>query len=522
MNSHVVSLPTPELLSRLEELKARRAKLAELEALAEQKRTEADKRAVRVRRELLRPYRDDPALFLRECFLWPEGKGPAAYQEKALSALPTSKRVAIRGPHGLGKTALNAWTVLWFASTREGEDWKVITTASSWRQLEVYLWPEIHKWSRMLDWSKLGREPFTANELLMLNLKLFTGAASAVASDRPELIEGAHADQILYIFDEAKVIPDATFDAAEGAFSGAGGDGELQALALACSTPGEPQGRFYDIHRRKAGFEDWEVFHVTVDEAIAAGRVSTEWVEQRAKQWGRKSAVFINRVLGDFASSDEDSVIPLAWVEAAIARWELGEDAGPLTCVGVDVARSGSDKTTLAPRYGWRISEVEAHSLEDLMQTTGRVVGALQRGGYAVVDVIGIGAGVVDRLREQGLPVIAFNAGAGTHKLDASGELAFLNCRSAAWWTMREVLDPTSGCPVALPPDDLLIGDLTAPKWRVTSAGKIQVESKDEIRKRLGRSTDHGDAVIESFWVPEAEPTEELLVYDDHVSISRY
>lgn len=496
---------------RIDELRQKREKLAALEA--EKARSSGARR-----------YWSDPLGFLRECFKWPEGRGPAAYQEQAVADLFAYKRLAIRGPHGLGKTALASWAVLIFALTREGEDWKIITTASAWRQLEVYLWPEIHKWARLLDWQKLGRAPFSDAELLQLNLKLSTGQASAVASNQPALIEGAHADHILYLFDESKSIPPETWDAAEGAFAG-GSDGALEAFALAVSTPGEPAGRFYDIHKRKPGYEDWHTRHVTVQEAITAGRVSESWVAQRAKQWGRSSAVFINRVLGEFASSDEDSVIPLSWVEAATARWEAEGDAalGPFTCLGVDVARSGSDATVLAPRYGWRIDTLRASSLEDTMQTTGRVSGVLRaQGGYAVVDVIGIGAGVVDRLREQGLSVVAFNAGEGTDRLDSSGELGFVNKRSAAWWAMREILDPASGCPVALPPDDLLVGDLTAPKWRVTSGGRIQVESKDEIRKRLGRSTDSGDAVIQAFWTPDAEPFEGVVEYYEPVEISRY
>ena len=132
------------------------------------------------------------------------------------------------------------------------------------------------------------------------------------------------------------------------------------------------------------------------------------------------------------------------------------------------------------------------------MQTAGRVAGILDaHGGKAVIDVIGIGAGVFDRLREQNKKVVAFNAAEATAKRDKSRELGFVNCRSAAWWAMREILETG---PVALPPDDLLIGDLTAPTWRVVSGGKIQVESKDEIRKRIGRSTDDGDAVIQAFW----------------------
>ena len=441
-----------------------------------------------------------------------------------MDRLFAAKRVAVRGPHGLGKTALNSWVVLWFALTREGEDWKVITTASAWRQLEVYLWPEVHKWARTLDWDKLGRKPFTDQELLTLNLKLSTGQASAVASNQPALIEGAHADHILYLFDESKAIPEGTFDAAEGAFSGADDVSGLEALALACSTPGEPSGRFYAIHKRQAGFEDWDVVHVTKAEAIGAGRISEQWAEQRAKQWGVKSAVYQNRVEGEFASSDEDSVIPLAWVEIATARWDEERAKQTFTCAGVDVARSGSDATVIALRFGWRIEELRHTALEDTMETTGRVNGVLRGlGGYAIVDVIGLGAGVVDRLREQGFAVVAFNAGERTDRLDSSGELGFVNKRSAAWWNMRELLDPANNLPIALPPDDLLVGDLTAPKWRVTSGGRIQVESKDEIRKRLGRSTDSGDAVIQAFWTPDEEPEEDgYLVYDDPVSISRY
>ncbi len=451
-------------------------------------------------RRLLR-YKDQPALFVRECLRWGDGERPAAYQMEVLEELPQRRRVAVRSPHGAGKTALVAWIVHWFALTRDSRrvDWKIVTTASAWRQLTHYLWPEIHKWARRLRWDLLGREPFeVGGHLLQLNLRLRTGEAFAVASDTAELIEGAHADSLLYVFDEAKTIPAATWDAAEGAL--AGGD----TYALAVSTPGEPQGRFYDIHARKPGLDDWWVKHVRLDECIAAGRVSAEWAEQRRAQWGEDSAVYQNRVIGEFASSEADGIIPLAHVEAANRRWLALQDAGewgPFTRVGVDVARSGSDQTVLAMRHGNAIRELRRFSRQDTMATTGLVAGILQaQGGEAAVDVIGIGAGVVDRLREQGCQVLAFNASEGTKATDKGGELGFVNKRSAAWWNLRELLDPAGGHEVALPPDDLLIGDLTAPHWRVMSGGKIQVEAKDDIRKRIGRSTDDGDAVAMAFW----------------------
>lgn len=447
-------------------------------------------------------YQDDPGGFVLDCFQWRGDEGPAFYQAEILQQLPAARREAVRGPHGLGKTCVAAQAVLWFALTRDGRDWKAITTASAWRQLEKYLWPEIHKWARRLDWAAIGRPAFNETELLKLALNLKTGSAFAVASDNAAFIEGAHADELLYIFDEAKEIPGDTWDAAEGAFS----TGSCYALAI--STPGEPQGRFYEIHSRKAGLLDWQVRHVRKEEAIAAGRMDAGWAEARRQQWGEQSAVYQNRVAGEFAAQEADGVIPLAWIEAANRRWQEWHEAGrpgSFVAAGVDVARSGEDQSVLALRFGEAVDTLRYYRQADTMATTGNVKAVLDAyGGRAVVDVIGIGAGVVDRLREQGKPgVVAFNAGARTEYRDASGELGFVNVRSAAWWNLRELLNPASGHNVALPDDDLLTGDLAAPRWKMQSGGVIAVESKDEIRKRLGRSTDSGDAVIQAFWSEE-------------------
>lgn len=110
----------------------------------------------------------------------------------------------------------------------------------------------------------------------------------------------------------------------------------------------------------------------------------------------------------------------------------------------------------------------------------------------------------------------------GSQAACSSGEPGFANCRSAAWWTLRELLDPANGWEIALPADDLLTGDLTAVKWRVTSAGRIQVESKEEIRKRLGRSTDHGDAVIQAFYDPPPVEETHIVWYEDDYRISPF
>lgn len=442
-------------------------------------------------------YFSDLAGFVSDCLEWESGEGPTPYQGEIMTEIASRQRVSVRGPHGLGKTAMMAWIVLWFALTRDGEDWKVVTTASAWRQLDKYLWPEVHKWARRIKWHKVGRSPFDINELFTLKLRLKTGEAFAVASDNPALIEGAHASFILYIFDESKSVLSATFDAAEGALTTPG------AIAIAMSTPGEPQGRFYEIQSRKPGYDDWWVRHVKKTEVIAAGRMTEKWAEDRKLQWGDTSAVYLNRVEGEFAASDEDSVISLSAVERAVDRWRQVNESGKwgdFVCVGADIARSGENKTVLALRFALGIQSLRRSSKEDTMQTTGRVAGVMRaHDGPSLIDVIGVGAGVYDRLREQGLHAIAFNASARTNFLDRTGEFTFANVRSAAWWNLKELLEEENSL-VALPPDDNLTGDLTAPKWRVMSGGRILIESKEDIKIRLGRSTDDGDAVVMAYW----------------------
>ena len=463
-------------------------------------------------------YRYDPAGFVVDCIDWDlvGRERPAPYQLEILGSLVERKRVAIRGPHGLGKTMIASAALHWFALTRDGvDDWKIPTTASKWRQLLEYLWPEIRKWPRYFRWDLIGRAPYDERlELQNLALRLETGSAFAVASDDPAGIEGAHADQVMYLYDEAKTIPDDTFDATEGAFSGAGPDTGREAYGFALSTPGPPQGRFYQIHKRAKGYQNWHARHVTLDEAVAAGRISTMWVAERRAAWGDSSPVFQNRVLGEFAEDLQESVIPLGWVEQAIERWEelalttpqrelvIPEEArGEFTCVGVDVGDSGPDATVMALRYGLLLAEIRRPDVVDTMDTTGRIVGLLRKigHGFAVVDVIGVGTGPVARLREQKVKVDAFNASHSSDRTDATGELEFASRRAEAWWGLREMLDPKSNPMVALPNDDDMIGDLTAPKWKTTSSGKVLVESKDDIRKRLGRSTDTGDAVVMAF-----------------------
>ena len=419
MTADLDSLAAQELAA-LEELAALKARLA------------------KIRGKGVAGYYNDPVGFVNNCVKFRKDQGLAPYQVEIIGDLPRVKRIAVRGPRGLGKSCLASMVVLWFAVTRDavGRDWKIATTAGSWAQLTDYLWPEISKWANNLNWTAIGREPFSPRaELMKSQLRLRHGLALAASPDTPQKIEGLHADSVLVLLDEAKIISPAIFDSIEGAFSGAGDGSELEAFALAISTPGEPAGRFSDIHTRKPGLEDWHTRHVTLDEAVAAKRLTRQWADQRRKLWGENSALYQNHVLGEFCADDEDAVIPLRWIEAAFERWRAWErdgcpDQDGMKVIGVDVARSGQDKSGAAIRHGNVITRIVTWSKEDTMATTGRVKGIMagEPESTGVIDVIGIGAGVYDRLREMGLKVDPFNAGRRTHRKDKTSQFGFFNC----------------------------------------------------------------------------------------------
>lgn len=399
-------------------------------------------------------------------------------------------------------TALASWAILWFALTRDNHpeyvDWKIPTTASAWRQLTKYLWPEIHKWSRLVKWELVGREPFrTRDEMQRQSLKLNTGESFAVASDDSNTIEGAHAEQLMYVFDESKIIPPPTWDSAEGAMS----SGETFWLSI--STPGEPVGRFYDIQSRKKGYHDWYVRHVTLQEAMDANRITPEWAAARRVQWGEDSAMYQNRVLGEFAASAEENVIPLSWIEAAQNRWDDEKPHSYVIQIGCDVARMGDDTNVIALRSGYYIHDLICNVKNDTMEIAGLLKTLMSKHPTArlFVDVIGVGSGVFDSVSEQyGERAFPYHAQAKTEFTDISNLWQFQDTYSAMWYNLRDLLNPDNNFPVALPPDDDLTADLVAPKWKVMSNGRIAVESKEKVKERLKRSPDRGEAIAMAFW----------------------
>ena len=205
---------------------------------------------------------------------------------------------------------------------------------------------------------------------------------------------------------------------------------------------------------------------------------------------------------GDFAAGREDSryqVVPSAWVREAQERWRARRPEGPMTAMGCDVARGGSDRTVLTPRWGTFYGEqivVPGKGTPDGPAVAALVMNHRRDDALVNVDVIGVGGSVYDHLRGVlGGSAVPMNASEASAAKDRSGQLGFANSRAAWWWGFREALDPATGEGLALPPDPGLFADLCAPTWKLTARG-IQIEAKEDIIRRLGRSPDKGDSAV--------------------------
>lgn len=461
-------------------------------------------------------YRHDPVAFAKEVL----HMDLAPYQADVLASLYTHRRVAFVGPRGTGKSTTAAAAILWFIAVFD--ECKVPTTASAWRQLVEFLWPEIHKWALQADWWRVGLEVRAGKELLAQRLEIEKNrSAFAMASSNEAKIEGAHSAAVLMVFDESKAIPDSIWDSAEGAL----GTGEW-AFALAMSTPGDNVGRFYDIFHERDKFKHWHIIQASLQDAVNAGRVKEEWAEMMSRQWGKDSVMYKRHVLGIFAEDAGDTLITMSQVERAQERWHILEAQvksfidegmsqaeaeqlvwGDVSHIGCDPAREGRDKTGWAFRYGdTGIRHVYQTEQEDTMVTADRLQAHMDgNSAIAKIDANGLGAGVFDRIRQlwnqhalrsphdARLPATPINTTNATKARDKSGQMSFNRLRDYLWWNMRELLEADV---MVLPPDKDLARDLVAAKWWTTAGGKIQVESKIEVRKRLGRSPDVGDAVV--------------------------
>ena len=301
-------------------------------------------------------FKNKPVKFVREVLK----AEPDEWQAEAMKALVTQNRVAIRSGHGVGKTALEAWTVCWFLFTRP--HCKVPCTAPTIRQLYDILWSEISKW--------LKRSPLLQAMFEWQKTKVtFKGEperwqAIARTAARPENMAGFHDEHLLFILDEASGIEDAIFEAVEGALTGK--DNKL----LICGNPTRNTGFF-----KRAFYEDRDLYYTMKVSSAESGRVSNEYCKRLIRQYGADSDVVRVRVLGEFPKAESDSLIALERIEEAQNREPvyLGE-----LVIGCDVARFGDDETVLAARIGNTLVTIEHYRKADLMTTCGRILQMLE------------------------------------------------------------------------------------------------------------------------------------------------
>lgn len=419
-------------------------------------------------------WKTDPVLFVKD--VW--GAELEPFQHEILTYIGKEGRVSVRSGHGVGKSAGAAWLALWYLCTHFPA--KVPITAPTAHQLEDVLHPEIGAW--------LKRMPPSLGEQFILKAdRLYLKAAPAESfaafrtgnKSNPDALQGFHSENLLFILDEASGIDDKVFEVAEGALS------TPSAKVLMTGNPTKTTGYFYDSHHSMRG-----AWHSMAVPCSSSSRVAPEYIE-RMKRYGIDSNVYRVRVLGEFPKSDDDAVISLEWVEAAVGR-EIAQVPGEPVW-GVDVARFGDDRTTLAKRKTNTLLEpILVKRNLDTMQVAGWVKmeydAAREQPSAIMVDVIGIGAGVVDRLKEMGLPVVGINVAERP-----SANERYMRYRDELWFKAREWFESLD---CSIPDDAELIAELTTSQYEVLPAGKLQVVSKEKMKRAGKPSPDLADAFI--------------------------
>lgn len=510
--------------------------------------------------------------YTAEPWRWGEDKLGEYYhhhQRLILESLRDHRYTAVKSCHGSGKSFIAARAAAkWLDQHPAGEAF-VVSTAPTSAQVSAILWREMQRAHR--KGGLIGHITTAGYPQWKVNGEL-VGYGRKPSDYDESAFQGIHARYVLILLDEACGVDKQLYDAADALAT------NKHARVLAIGNPDNPASHFAVVCKPDSGWNTIRIdglrtpnftkalveglecpqckalgreFPLLVDlmeeegipynteevpEDLREMLLSPLWVEERIHRWvgraptprllakqARESSLFTAKVRGEFPSASTEGVVPLGWVEAAMQRWIDWQDSGSpevpgARILGVDVAREGEDDTCIAVRQGPLTKDIRRHRKADTMETTGFVVGAYEAdpdNTTPVVDVIGVGGGVVDRLRELNVPVVPFNAAGSAKDLkDRTGEMGFINLRAAAWWNLRELLDPSRGSNIMLPPSDILKADLTAPRWTVRSGGKIQIESKDDIRKRLGRSPDEGDAVVMAHWLDAAVASGEPDVID--------
>lgn len=446
----------------------------------------------------------DPVVFVRDVF-----KAEPTDQQKAVLravAKPGSK-VAVAAGHGVGKSCLMAWLSIWhvflFCPCTVG------ATAPSSRQLHDVLMKEIGLW--------LGRAiPLVRDALECTSSSLvYKGhgaeqylTAKTARPEDPSSLQGLHSDNFMFLIDEAFGVASAIYQVISGALTGP------KDRALLCGNPTATSGFAFECFHKNS--DQWKCFHLS---CLDSPLTSDRYAKSIASLYGEDSDEYRVRVLGQFPNASENQFIPANAVDAARDReLNLAHYDWSAKVLGIDVARLGVDRSVVVFRQGL-YSEIKYHetTTHNLMDFCDRVAAValkpVEDGGVGGVDAIfvddvGVGGGVTDRLRVMfgGRKVISVNFS------NVAASNRYHNKRAECWGLMKEWI--LNGCSIPTPPEygaEQLRDDLVGPEFKITSAGKIQLEGKDKMRARGLRSPDLADALALTFAYPVLNPNDTVI-----------
>lgn len=465
--------PKEEMLAMTQRMKAEAG--IEGPIVVEEK---VDTRAIEASlRAVLTDYANDPVGFVRDILK----AQPDAWQERVMTDVANgARRISVRAGHGVGKTAFCSWLLIWHMICRYPQ--KSVCTAPTASQLYDALFTEVKFWVNKLPAPIRALFEMTSEKVTLKAAPEASFISARTSSaERPEALAGIHSEHVLLIVDEASAVPEAVFESAAGSMSGE------HACTILIGNPTRNSGMFFQTHHKLSG--DWKTYHVS---CLDSPRVSKDFVDQIRATYGPDSNAYKIRVLGDFALRDDDTLIPAELVDAAMVR-DVALIETDVIVYGLDVARFGDDRSVLCKRKGNVVLEFKTWQGLDLMQLTGAVVNEakIDKPAEVLVDSIGLGSGVADRLRELGFTVRDVNVSESSAMNQQAAKL-----RDELWLACKEWLQQRS---CRLPKSDELRQELVAPTYTFTSNGKIKVESKAEQKRRGLRSSDIADALCLTF-----------------------
>ena len=446
-------------------------------------------------------YRKDPVLFANEVLRFK----PDNWQQKALMDLSGNPKVAIKSGQGVGKTGMEAVALLWFLSCFPYP--RVVATAPKKQQLHDVLWSEISKWmsrspllSSILKWTK------TYIYMIGNEKRWFAVARTAT---KPENMQGFHEDNMLFIVDEASGVANPIMEAILGTLTG-----ENNKL-LMCGNPTRTSGTFFDAFNG-----DRALYQCHTVSSADSPRTNKQNIRSLIRKYGKDSNVVLVRVYGEFPKQEDDVFIILSVIEQCGSRiYELPEDKGmPYIIFGVDVARFGDDETVIYRNVKGKLKMVARRRGQDLMATVGDIVAQYRKvirefpeyGGriYVNIDDTGVGGGVTDRLREvrreeklNRMFVIPINAAEKIETDTKEGREAaerYNNLTTHMWAVLRDLLENRQ---IEIEDDAETFAQISVRKYFMASNGKLELESKKEMKKRGARSPDRGDAAALSVYL---------------------